>query len=417
MGCYAVPIPTGRKRLPDDRPPEGIGQKTMKLSARLTFAALVAATLFAAGCSDGGPSSKVYVKTKDGTRLRVAVLPFDNVSANQDAGRVMTNTVITYLLSTGAFDVVEPGVVNATLANEGVRITDGLTVDIGQRIQPKLNADAYIMGMVEEYGEVRIGPDTYPSVSFSARLVNARTTEILWAGTISKTGADSVKVFDIGRVSSLGKLSKKAVASMAESLAKSRKQIMAGLAAQASIVPIADHGTPPTPVTPPTNPVVTEPPIAVTPPVTPTPEPPISVLPPTTGTGPRYMDETATYGQPEMTALLKDVDGAKLGDVVYKKHFHDTIETQYRIGDKGKVVEVKLVDYLKSSIALKFVQDYNKGSQQTAFDTLPAYTGESGFGYYHLDIAPGRFGVYIRGPKDNKADIESLARGIIALLK
>lgn len=389
----------------------------MKSSVRLTFAAIAASAFLAAGCSDSGPSSRVFVKTKNGTRLRVAVLPFDNVSSNQDAGRVMTNTIITYLLSTGAFDVVEPGVVNATLANEGVRITDGLTVEIGQRIQPKLNADAYIMGMVEEYGEVRIGPDTYPSVSFSARLVNAKTTEILWAGTISKTGADSVKVFDIGRVSSLGKLSKKAVASMAESLASSRKQIMVGLAAEATTVPIADHGTP-SAVIPPTNPTPTEPQPPVTPtPVTPTPVGPVATLPASNGTGPRYMDETATYGQPEMTALLKDVDGAKLGDVVYTKHYHDTIETQYHVGDKGKVVEVKLVDYLKASIALKFVQDYNKGSQQTAFNTLPAFTGESGFGYYHLDIAPGRFGVYIRGPKDNKADIEALATGIIALLK
>ena len=38
-------------------------------------------------------------------------------------------------------------------------------------------------------------------------------------------------------------------------------------------------------------------------------------------------------------------------------------------------------------------------------------------GYYHLEVAPGRFGLFLRGPKESKAGVDAVARGLIALLK
>lgn len=379
------------------------------------LAALLIAMPIVSGCNDGGPSTKMFVKSGNGKRLRIAVMPFDNVSKDQDAGRTITNTVVTYLLSTGDFDVVEPGVVSSVMSSEGIRLVDGITLDTCQKLQPKLNADAFVMGMVEEYGEVRIGPDSYPSISFSARLVNARTADILWAGTISKTGADSVKVFDIGRISSIGKLSKRAVAALSVSLSKAMPSITTNLA-----VPPGQQTAPqPTPVAPVTVPEPTpQPVVQPTPNPTPTPEPtPIPEPAVTPTTGAKYMDESVTYGEKEMSTLLKDIGAAKMGDVSYTKHFHGTIEVKYRVGDHAQSVEVKLVDYLKVATALKFLQGYNPDSQQSTFETLPAFTGESGFGYTHLDVAIGRFGVYIRGPKDRKAEVDAIGKGIIALLK
>ncbi len=371
----------------------------LKTLARNILVVLVIAVFFA-GCKDSGPSTNIYVKNGKTKRLRIAVLPFDNVSKDPDAGRVLTNTVITYLLSTGNFDVVEPGVINAAMGAEGVRLSEGVTMEICQKLQPKLSADAYIVGMVEEYGEVRIGADSYPSISFSTRLVNAHTADIIWAATISKTGADNVKLFDIGRISSLGKLSKQAVNAMAVSLSRSKNDIFVELALQqgnsvAGNTHTVNNGTGETTTTLATNPTTGN----------------------TSGQTAKYMDETPTYGEKELAALLKDVDKDKLGAVTYKKHYHDTIETKYQIGGNGKSVEVKLVDYRKPTISEKFVKQYNPTAQQSTFETLAAFTGESNFGYYHLDIVVGRFGLFLQGPKGNKADIDTLAKGIIALLK
>ena len=94
--------------------------------------------------------------------------------------------------------------------------------------------DAILTGMVEEYGEVRIGNETYPSVSFSSRLVNARDATIVWAGMVSRTGADKVLLFDIRRISSMGKLVKSAVQSMASSMLHDQDRIVAALRPAAS---------------------------------------------------------------------------------------------------------------------------------------------------------------------------------------
>ncbi len=352
---------------------------------------IVAAVIvsLAAGCKSGGPSAKIFVKdgAANGERLRIAVLPFDNVSRNQDAGRVVTNTVITYLLSTGQFDVVEPGVVYSTLTEERIRLTEGITVaDLGL-MEPRLHADAIIMGLVEEYGDVRIGSDSYPAISFSARLVDARTAEILWAATISKTGADRIKVFDIGRVSSVGKLAKQAVNDMAVSLARSRESIMANMGPGDGDVPpfreVGDDGETPGDLIPLKREIPSEP---------------------------------AVYTEEELVALLKDVGSAKVGTVQYGKHYHSRVETRYTLGDTGKFVEVKLVDYRNKETAEKFLKQYHKDEQELTFETLPAYENESGYGYFHLDVAVGQFVMSLRGPKGRRGDIESLATGIIGLL-
>jgi len=356
------------------------------------------------GCNDGGPSTQVFVKKPAGQRVRIAVLPFDNVSKDQDAGRVLTSTVITYLLSTGAFDVLEPGVVYSALQSQSIRFTEGITQDMCQKLQPAMNVDAFVIGVVEEYGEVRVGSDSYPSISFSARLVDARTADILWAATISKTGAENVKMFDIGRISSLGKLSKLAVSAMAKSMLKSAPDILVGLQANATSAQTTGSVTiGPGAVN---NGVPGESSAAAA----------AHQQGATTGT-PRYLDESATYGEAELKQLLRDVSNAKLGEVTYKKHYHDAIDTRYQLNDGGKFVEVRLVDYRTKVTAEKFLQTYHKGEQQSVFESLVAFTGQSEFGYYNLDMAAGRFGVFISGPKDLQSAIEETAKGIIGSLK
>lgn len=364
--------------------------------------------MLVAGCKGDTPSTRVFVRKGDQDRIRVAVIPFDNVSRSQDAGRILTNTVVTFLLSTGEFDVVDPGVVNGALTTEGIRTSgDGLTQEAMQKLQGRLNVDTFVIGLVEDYGEVRVGAETYPSISFSARLVEAKTTNILWAATISKTGDENVKVFDIGRESSLGKLCKKAVNAMALSMLNSKQNILQGITPKvkpADTTPANDNTNTTTNTT--TNTMTN----------TNTNTTSTQNLPPT-GASAKYLDETLTYGQKELTALLKDINDMKLGEVSYQKHYHDTVEVHYQLADGKKYIEVKLVDYLKATTAQKFIDHYNPEKKATTFETLPAYAGDAEFNYYHLDLAVGRFGVFLRGAKANQTDMETLAKGLIALLK
>ena len=64
---------------------------------------------------------KVFVKDGRDRPLRVAVVDFTNLAPRSDeAGRVITNAIVTYMLSTGAFDVVEPGVVDQAMKEQRI---------------------------------------------------------------------------------------------------------------------------------------------------------------------------------------------------------------------------------------------------------------------------------------------------------
>lgn len=333
-----------------------------------------------AGCNGGGPSTRVFVRREGQPRLRVAVLPFASASRDQDSGRVMTDAVITYLLASNLFEVVEPGLVDRAAAE--IRFNpqagQGLDSETLSALQQRLGVDAYIVGQVSEFGEVRIGPETYPNISFTARMVRASDATIVWAARISKTGADTIKVFDLGRVTSLGKLTNMAVAAMAGSLVSARSRISASFA-------------PPAPG---------ETPAAL----------PLAV--PAAPTG-RFLDESRQYTPEELRALLPEISGMTRDAVDYSKHAFDTVHTFYR--RERVATEATLVDYLKSATAARFVEQESAGLAPGKVQQLPAFSGPSGPqtpGYEHLNVQLGRFGLFVRGPDAD--DLQRVVQAVVA---
>jgi len=393
------------------------------------LAALVS-TVFIAGCKDSGPSARSFVKNSTNAPVRIAVIPFDNVTRDENAGKVVTNTVLVYLLSTGYFDVVEPGVLDEAMATASppIRETSGSLKPKDLRyLADKLGVDAIIVGAVEDFGEVRINNDSYPSVSFSARMVNARTGEILWADTVSKAGADKEKLFGIGRVSSLGKLCKLAVAEMAASMQKHGETILAHLRSTVAAAPAgqqtsgppqqtADHGTELPSAATPTAPEKPESAAVAQKPSGQAVEPSVSGA--ANGkVGGKAADETKEYAEADLKALLIDVAGFKKSEPAYEKHFHASVEARYTIGEGPQFVEVRLTDYRRAATAAKFMEHYHPGTSPAVFGGLPAYVYTSGFGYQHTNLAVGRFGLFIKGPEAKKESIEALAKALIAALQ
>jgi hypothetical protein len=362
--------PTGARRLP-------------ALALPLLVAGLALA-LFAAGCRDAGPSSQVYYRQASGQRLRIAVIPFLSPANAPDAGPVVTSTVITYLLSTGAVDVVEPGTVDRAMRSARFvpTATGGMDPQMTAALQQDLGVDAYLMGQVEEYGDVRMGPDTYPSVSFSARLIRASDNTIVWAASISKTGADRVKVFDIGRISSLGKLTKLAVDEMALSLRAHAADLLAapGMSAPPSVP--AQQAS----------------------------ERRFQQV----MLNPTFSDEARSFGEADLKALLPEVPGFTRGTVEYSKHFHDAVAARYRA--ENAIVEVKLIDYQKADTASKFVAQESPGMERETIGELPAYTSAATpdhAGFVHFNAVVGRFGLYISAPQDAADEARKLTDAII----
>jgi TolB-like protein len=133
---------------------------------------------------------------------RVAVLPFENLSSDRQAGLRATRLTVTELLASGALDVVERGEVQAALTQTET-FQPGRTpmpsteqvISLGQA----LGVQAVIMGTVTQSENLRSGSVLIPVVTIDMRMVEAETWATVWAATHSeKGGSISAKVLGTG---------------------------------------------------------------------------------------------------------------------------------------------------------------------------------------------------------------------------
>jgi len=119
---------------------------------------------------------------------RVAVLPFENLSSDQQAGTRATRLMVTELLSTGAVEVVEPGEVAAALGTLPGRVTRPSAEQV-VALGKLLHAQALIAGTVAQ-SEVQRGAGTSrPTVTLDAQMIETETGEIIWDATHTAKGS------------------------------------------------------------------------------------------------------------------------------------------------------------------------------------------------------------------------------------
>ena len=162
---------------------------------KISLLALVWGLLFLLGC--GGV--KYYVK--EGAEIsyveRVAVLPFQNNTSEKHAAERMRDLVSTEILAMGLFDVVDKGVVDAALKEEGIALGKKGSVDLdkntARRLGKVLGVQAFVVGSVDQYEESRRGSFSYPVVSLTLRLIDAQTGTILWQASGGASGYSAWK--------------------------------------------------------------------------------------------------------------------------------------------------------------------------------------------------------------------------------
>jgi len=336
-----------------------------------------------AGCAGEQAAITATVRQAVGNeRIRLAVLPFDNLSQKPGAERAVTQTILTYLLASDLFEVIEPGHVNRVLADLRVRsAAEEIDPETARKLGQRLNAELLLIGVVQEYGEVRVANDVYPAVSLSMRILDVYTGSILWSASAAQTGADTVVIFDFGRITSLPKLTQVLVEKMARGLQASAPRIVEAVKRG------REAGLPAAPTPPPPSAPVTVPP--------PAPQGPLA--------------------EAQLKALLRDVSGFTRSEVGYRKHFYDTVEAVYAV--EGTRIPVRLVDYASPERAANFMTGEHAGVAPATFANLPAYMWESQFGLVHLDVVAGRFGLYLSGPSGAAANLQRLAQALIAGLQ
>lgn len=176
------------------------------------------ALLFGLSCT----APRMYVQPEaDFTFIKkVAILPFENLTADKFAGEKIRDIVTTEVLSRGYFDVVEKGEVNRVLKEEGLASATSLSNDAAMSIGKRLGVQAFIMGSVEEYGTTPGAARAYPNVAITMRMIAADTGKILWHVSYSKTGGNILnQLFGINS-KSISEIARELVKEMMDTLFK-----------------------------------------------------------------------------------------------------------------------------------------------------------------------------------------------------
>ena len=120
---------------------------------------------------------------------KVAVLPLENLTADQAAGEKMRKVIITELLATGIVDVIEPGQVNRVLAQQNVQNPTALLPEDFKRLGASLGAQLLVVGSVEAFDRVAVGGVQAPEVTLTLRGVDAESGTVVWAASHTEGGA------------------------------------------------------------------------------------------------------------------------------------------------------------------------------------------------------------------------------------
>ena len=183
--------------------------------------------VFLSGCASG-PSSYFRVKHFLPQRyVKVGIIPFTNLTSARDADRKISYSLITHLLKSNYFDVIEMGEVRRAMKDAKVRKDEDPSLKNIKKIGELIGADVLLMGVVEEYkidASTMMGEKIFvPEVSISARLVSTRDASIVWAANHHRRGDDRVTVFGMGRVDSISKLTDIIIKDTINSLVKAVK--------------------------------------------------------------------------------------------------------------------------------------------------------------------------------------------------
>jgi len=134
---------------------------------------------------------------------RVAVLPFENHTADREAHLRATRLTITELLASGAVDVVEPGEVQVALetlarANPGRRDAP-LGADEVVALGKTLRVQGLLTGSVTQSETFRSGAVAIPVVTLDVHLIETETGATVWAAThTEKGGSAGAKILGTG---------------------------------------------------------------------------------------------------------------------------------------------------------------------------------------------------------------------------
>jgi len=156
-----------------------------KLLYRMIIAGLLASALTACATQEASYKNSTM---NFGAVQSVAVMPFENLTSDDDAAARVRDAFMGMLLATEAMYVLPPGEVERGIERSGILKPTIPTAEKVQALGKVLNTDAVITGVLREYGTVRSGQSQANLISLSLQMMEVETGMVVWSGSSTKGG-------------------------------------------------------------------------------------------------------------------------------------------------------------------------------------------------------------------------------------
>ena len=139
-----------------------------------------------AGCA----SDAVYLEPNMdfGSLRSVAVVPFQNLTGDEEAAERVRDTFMGMLLATEAVYVVPTGEVARGISRIGRIPPEGLSTEQVTRLGNILGVEAVMTGVLREYGAVRSGTASANMISLSLQMLEVGGGQVVWSASSTKGG-------------------------------------------------------------------------------------------------------------------------------------------------------------------------------------------------------------------------------------
>jgi TolB-like protein len=142
----------------------------------------------------------VAVSAGPGPAMKIAVFPFGNLSEDMEAQRAVMPAVKDRLAEMG-MALADEADVNRILFRDRQRDTSYVSLDVAREFGDELGVEAVFVGCVVSYSE-----EDSPQIGLTARLIDARTGRILWAGFESTKGTEFAGILGLGEIKTMDRL-------------------------------------------------------------------------------------------------------------------------------------------------------------------------------------------------------------------
>ncbi len=173
------------KEIPEE---DGMNEIRVPYMNRMLLSLLVVIAILLSACASGEGRHFVDQESVPDPRMRVAVLPFENLSDNPNAGVIVSQLLSSELYTRQVFYLMEESEMRRILAAKKVDIDRLSDSTVARQVAEMLGVDAVITGAVAEYA-YQHGLREEPAVGLNMRMVRVSDGAVIWSASRSDLGA------------------------------------------------------------------------------------------------------------------------------------------------------------------------------------------------------------------------------------